>query len=325
MDFQKILVPKEGIMKIKKILVPVDFSEYSQKALEYALLWGDTFEADLTLLHVNTLFHKHFQYEALAEKYLDIIEKQEEHIHQWFKDHAIQTKLKEGSTDFKIQRGKSAAHEILKYISGHHFDLVVMGTHGRTGSKHLLLGSVAEKVSRLSPAPVLTTHIGVEKYGIQNILVPVELADFSKTLIEKAITLAKAFSAQIHLLHVIERGAPPDTFEWVIGEMREKLQFDPEIKERVQNTLRYYLSDFDYQDNIFKIVKIGDPSREIVLYAQDNDIDLVLMATRGFSKFEYFWSWGSVTERVVRLASCPVLAIRQNILQETPELLFEND
>ncbi len=298
-------------MKINKILVPIDFSDYSKKALEYAFFWGDEFGADITLIHVNTLFHAQVNLSTVADTFLKIADELEQKIHHWMKQH--HRTYRTGQLDIKIVQGASAAKEILKQISRHSFDLVVMGTHGRTGSKHILLGSVAEKVSRLSATPVLTVHLDSQSLEIKEILVPIDLNDFAKKIVDQALSLANVFGARIHLLHVIER-IIPDSPGLIKPDLRKFFALDPEAKKRTTELMCELIGD-DFRPGMhIQLIEIGDPHKEIIRYANKNKIDLIMMATRGFSKFDYFWSWGSVSEKIVRHANCPVFVVRQQVL-----------
>lgn len=303
-------------MQIQKMLVPVDFSAPSERALSYALRWADELGADVTLLHVNTLLHGKGDYEKVADTLLKITETLEARIQDWMKKH--QREHREGQLNVEILAGASAAKEILNYLTGRNFDLVVMGTHGRTGAKHLLLGSVAEKVSRLSPVPVLTVHHSTTNFEINDILVPIELNELARSLIDQALTLANTFNARIHLLHVIER-VIPDSLNLSKKDMRQFLELDPEAKQKATVQMCELVGDRMRPGMHLQLVEIGDPYMEILSYANKHIIDLIFMATRGFSKFDYFWSWGSVSEKIVRLAQCPVLVVRQNVLKTLEE------
>ncbi len=295
-------------MNIRKILVPVDFSEYSNTALEYGLLWGETFGAELTLLHVNTLFHEHYDYDRMMQSYRGIVEKEREQLHRWMEAHAARAAEREVQFRYEILDGRSAAQTILQYLKANSFDLVIIGTHGRSGIKHLLLGSVAEKVSRLSPYPVLTTHKDVEKFQVKNILVPVDFSDYSRQATRIAVDIAREFDARIHLLHVFER-ANAAHFQWIPETVRIQFDINPDVRERILTELKTYKDDTIPHWSL-EVVEEGLAYREIITYAEEHEIDLIVMATRGLNKFEYFWMWGSSTERVVRLAPCPVLTIR---------------
>ncbi len=306
-------------MKVRKILVPVDFSEYSNTALEYGLLWGETFGAELTLLHVNTLFHEHYEYDRLMHSYQGIVDKEREQLHRWMKEHAARAAEREVKFRYEILDGRSAAQTILHYVKENPYDLVIIGTHGRSGIKHLLLGSVAEKVSRLSPYPVLTTHKDVEKFRVKNILVPVDFSDYSRQATRMAVDIAREFDARIHLLHVFER-ANAAHFQWIPETVRPYFDMNPDLRERILEDLQEY-KDETIPHWTLEVVEEGLAYREIITYAEEHEIDLIVMATRGYNKFEYFWMWGSTTERVVRLAPCPVLTTRwQDTPQEGEEL-----
>ena len=142
---------------IQKILAPVDFSEHSVEAMRFAVDLARRYEASLDLLHVfQTLTY------ALPEGYvvpgsdeLDKIMKQ----FQLQLEAAQRAALDAGAPNvsWTLQQG-GVATEIMRIAKEHGSNLIVMGTHGRTGMKHLLLGSVAEHVVRLAPCPVLTVR-----------------------------------------------------------------------------------------------------------------------------------------------------------------------
>lgn len=296
-------------MRIKKILVPVDFSEYSESALKYALFWGEAFSAELTLLHVNTLFHEHFDYDMLIERYREEIDQQESHIRKWMREHELHVGRSKVKLNFEVLRSHSAANSILDFITQEKFDLVVMGTHGRTGTRHLFLGSVAEKVARLSPVPVFTTHKDMEIHGIRRILVPVDFSEFSKTLVSSALQIGQAFDARVHLLHVLER-MTVTSFRWMSENVWPYFKMDEDLRSRVTGMLRDLTETPDDPGLVYEVVKAPHAYEAVIEYAGTQEIDLIIMGTRGFSKFDYFWLWGSTAERVLRLAPCPVLTER---------------
>lgn len=133
-----------------RILVPTDFSKPSERALEQAIVMARTFGARLMLLHVWSLPYTVYsegltwpvdQMERAAQKALD-------------EAHAKAKKLYP-QTDAILRQG-GEWQEIIEAVTEHDIDLVVMGTHGRRGLPHLFMGSVAERVVRMSPVPVMT-------------------------------------------------------------------------------------------------------------------------------------------------------------------------
>ena len=145
--------------RITRILVPTDFSETSDAALRYARTLADTFGASLHLLHA---FEDPYAAGALAPEVYGTVP-------QELRDSALElanTNLEERlpAADRERYRGATTvvtgapAAAIVKYATDHGVDLIVMGTHGRSGVAHLLLGSVAEKVVRTAPCPVLSVR-----------------------------------------------------------------------------------------------------------------------------------------------------------------------
>jgi nucleotide-binding universal stress UspA family protein len=138
------------MMTIKHILVPTDFSDASERALAMAVELARTFQARLTLLHAwaipNTVYGEGLAWpvedlEKASRRTLDDV-------------HARVSKLVHG-TEATLQVG-TEWQRILDVAKERKVDLIVMGTHGRRGLQRLVLGSVAEKIVRLSPVPVLT-------------------------------------------------------------------------------------------------------------------------------------------------------------------------
>ncbi len=152
------------MIALKKILLPTDFSENSEVACEYACSFVEKFGAELHLLHVlqdliamspepGMSFPPPGDYmkeleasakQALAKRPGDALPG----------NYSVVREVREGAPFL----------EIIRYAKAHEIDLIVMGTHGRTGLSHMLLGSVAEKVVRKSPCPVLTIRHGEHKF-----------------------------------------------------------------------------------------------------------------------------------------------------------------
>jgi nucleotide-binding universal stress UspA family protein len=141
-----------------RILVPLDFSAPSDAALEYARTVATRFGASLHLLHVAD-----DPYRALysAEVYVPEVEGLREEILTdatgRLKDRLQSSDIRELGATAEAVIGTPAS-SIVEYAEGHDIDLIVMGTHGRGGMSHLLMGSVAERVVRTAPCPVLTVR-----------------------------------------------------------------------------------------------------------------------------------------------------------------------
>jgi nucleotide-binding universal stress UspA family protein len=186
--------------------------------------------------------------------------------------------------------------------------LIVMGTHGRGGIARVLIGSVAEKVVRAAPCPVLTTNgaLRASIKGFRRILVPTDFNGPSDAALDCARRLAAGFGGSMHLLHVLgdvsASGAtgselfvtePPEARSIRLTDARDRL------KHRITDDDRLTL-------HATSEVIFGAPAQIIVDYAADNQFDLIVMGTHGRTGMAHLLA-GSVAERVVRTAGCPVL------------------
>jgi len=139
------------MIEIQKILVPTDFSEYSQRALKYAVALAQSFKAKLYVVHVweqsivaapTETFH--------AEIWVEAEKSEREQLNQ------LTQELRTKGIDAEPVFGSGIAHgEIVKTAKELEVDLITLATHGRTGLRHLVFGSTAEKIIRLAPCPVL--------------------------------------------------------------------------------------------------------------------------------------------------------------------------
>jgi len=143
-------------MTAQHILVPTDFSEYADYALDYAIELAQKLQARLTLLHIIQLTPMTMgdMYGYSLEAYLEAIESEAQKRMEALLNRVYQEGL-EGET--VIVQGVPF-QIIVDMAESQNADLIVMGTHGRTGLTHALMGSVAEKVVRLAPCPVLVTR-----------------------------------------------------------------------------------------------------------------------------------------------------------------------
>lgn len=141
------------MVQFKHILVPTDFGESSQRALEVGIGLADRFHGSLTLLHTYEV--PVYTYDAMTSSPVDLLTPIREAAEQQFKAALADIQKRMPSAKGILCYGVPW-QEILRTIEDQGVDLVVMGTHGRRGITHALLGSVAEKIVRLSPVPVLT-------------------------------------------------------------------------------------------------------------------------------------------------------------------------
>lgn len=146
------------MLKLHSILCPTDFSEFSELAIRYACELAEKFQAELHLLNVLQDF------DAVAPGSGETFAPFTDWLPQLRKESQEQLDKLPGpewSNRFQVHRTTrvgAPVDEIAKYAKEHNIDLIVQGTHGRRGVKHMLLGSVAENIVRYAPCPVLTVR-----------------------------------------------------------------------------------------------------------------------------------------------------------------------
>jgi nucleotide-binding universal stress UspA family protein len=146
------------MITLKHILVATDFSACSEAAVEQGRALAAAFDASLHLLHVATApLHEPWAGYTPGAEFVHLVRRLEDEGRHRLEQVADSTALPKDRLVLATAWG-DPGDEILKYAREHHVDLIVCGTHGRRGWDHLIMGSVAERVLRLAPCPVLTAH-----------------------------------------------------------------------------------------------------------------------------------------------------------------------
>ena len=179
-----------------------------------------------------------------------------------------------------------------------------------------MLGSVAQEVVRTADRPVMTVRCrtirNLKPHKIDRLLVPFDFSTHSRLALGQAADIAGMFESSIVVLHVIEDRFHPAFY----GPFFQSIyDLDPDIKEKAKAHLNEEVAPLrDRGLNIDVVTVAGYPSTEITTYAEQHDIDLIVMATHGLTGFERL-SLGSVTERTVSSATCPILTFRNKSLE----------
>ena len=146
------------MIDLHRILVPTDFSKYSQSALAYAVAFAEKFNADLYLLHVVqdlALFIPDMV--TVTPPLTPTVKQLTDAVQVAFDQVARENHLERVRLHREVREG-APFYEIIRFAKEADIDLIVMGTHGHSGLAHVLLGSVTEKVVRKAPCPVLTVR-----------------------------------------------------------------------------------------------------------------------------------------------------------------------
>ncbi len=296
------------MLELKKVLLTTDFSEAAQHALPHAVEAAGRFGAELTIVHCRTIFTddpRHPEHQFLDE------EKYEEFLKESIRS-ASEGVIVDLPIHAAVCRSVAPAAGILEHALDNNFDMIVMGTHGRSALAHFFLGSVAEKVVRHAHCPVLTVGAAREGYRenpvYKRLLAPFDFSEYSVNSVHHATEVADLYGAHLTVFYVVEQQVHPAFFATWRESIEHKVE---EIEENVREALTKLLGK-DEVIGLEVVVKIGDDraDNEIRRFCQNNDIDLVVMGTHGLSGLDRALL-GSTTERVVRIAPCPVLTFKR--------------
>jgi len=184
-------------------------------------------------------------------------------------------------------------------------DLIVMGTHGRRGLDHLLLGSVTERVLRRARCPVLavrhpargfiTPEDQEDPVHIHRILLGIDFSAYSEAAARSALSLRHEYGSELTALHVMESYPVSTDFAVTAAEVERQIQAFLPAEARGVAAIQ-------------SRVRAGRPYQEIVRYAEEAKADLVILGVRGRNAVDLA-VFGSTTHRVIQRGPCPVLTV----------------
>lgn len=289
-------------MKLHRILFPTDFSASAEAALAHALFYAEQHEAELHILHSICWHEPETIMSSMRNNAQVMIEEAV----------ARHTEEKKGDRFQVIKRtvvGNATANNILDYAKEQDVDLIVMGTHGR-GLRHFLLGSVADEVARLAPCPVVTVRASAEhvKAGApKTILVPFDFCAQSGYAVAHARELAAAYEAKIILLNVISDYYYTNELSGAAVSIRDLV---PDVEKQHIALMELNVNKIHGPKVPLECkAEMGAPVEAITKLAEENAVDLIVMGTHGRSGVSHL-ILGSTTERVIRLAPCPVYSLK---------------
>jgi nucleotide-binding universal stress UspA family protein len=285
-----------------RILVPTNGSDHSAAAARVGAVLADRFDAELHAVHVVDVDELPI---GAGEEVLGELKTHAESMVKVVETVAADAGVE--TTTAVLQNGITAHRGVVQYATDHDADLVVMGTHGRTGLNRVILGSIAEWTIRESPAPVLTLREGTTfDPNLRELVVPTDGSDAAEHAADLAVALAGSTGARLHVVHVMDRG--------VIWEDADARQVTDALSAAGKRAIARVVDRAETAgiDRVEHAVLQGAPHRRIVDYAAEHGADLVVMGTHGRTGLERFLL-GSVTERVVRLSGVPVLAVREGV------------
>lgn len=282
-----------------KILVPIDFSDRSKKALEVADKFADLMEGTVTP------FYSHLPISELDEPYaLGMSSKMYQNFEEL--EGTLSSRVDETAKEYIDQDRLNKPEVVLGNAAqgiidaSKNFEYVIMSSHGRTGFSRFLLGSVAEKVMRLAHTPVMIVENDSEVGNFDNLLVTTDFSDNAADAYPYALEIAKKTKGTIDLLHILSF----DQFD----DKEKDLSLKNIREERLKLLKREFFNDIS--DRVtHKVIVSGDSPHEAIFnHVSNNNYDLIVMATVGRTGINYLMM-GSTTANVVRHVNNAVLSI----------------
>lgn len=293
------------MIDINRILCPIDFSEYSEHALDFAVRLAAWYGASLRVVHVMPLLPPS-AVSVLGETSRQVARKNLAHAVDrcWRSDVTIEHELIESS---------DAAGAILDCAGEMNADMIVAGSHGRTGLSRVLLGSVVEALLHRSPRPVLVVprHFAASRrgrpVGFDRVVCAIDFSTASLAGLEYALSIAEEADARLTLLNVIEQ--PPEFGHSPLEPDFDADRYHAEAEARQLTKLQALVPEHAAQFCTVRMeVLEGSPSRQLLRMAASQHADLIVVGVHGRNAIDLA-VFGSTSKDVVVNAQCPVLVV----------------
>jgi nucleotide-binding universal stress UspA family protein len=284
----------------KRIICPVDFSADSDEALRYAIALAKDYQANLIILHCTDRSKMAGFSNRLAIKGA---------IESFIYKHVHSTGIDDFSWGIVLVEG-DPAEAITAKAAELSADLIVMRSRRRPNA--VLLGSTAEAVSRTAPCPVFVSHpqeqdwVGRSmKVNLKRILVAYDFSGDSELALTYGLSFAQEYQTELHLLHVLperkKHQAPELSFL--------PINSDKNFEEAVSRLSSVIPTEALAWCKITQTLREGLPYREILIYAEEQHIDLICIGASG-TDYGMRTLFGSNADRVLRQAPCPIVIAR---------------
>ena len=293
-----------------RILVPLDGSDLAEIALPYAEEIAVSMGAQITLIHVAESADD--EHEHMHRAYID---KMVEITKQNIKKHYEIRSIKSIKVDSVYVAGYSA-EQIVDYAEERKIGLIVMATHGQSGIRRWIVGSVAAKVVSATEQPILLIRANVitparrKKQIFKKVLVPLDGSKESEAIMPYIGELASIVKTEVVLFHVV---APVQFFYSIPGEASNQSLSPDDINKIVAKRK-------DYLDTLGAGLKekgikassrviVGEPAKDIIRIADEIHADFVAMSTHGRSGIDR-WTLGSTADKVLHGGNTPIMLVR---------------
>lgn len=307
-------------MKYKNILFATDFSDCAKHAQAYAFAFALRSDAVLHIVHaVDPAYPAYagvYGFGAEVENHFAELQVQADNDLKAIARLAVIAGIDEVHANVLIGR---PAEAIIDDARRANCDLIVIGTHGRNPVDHFLFGSIAERVVRLSPVPVLAIK-PVERefinearqFGLKHVLCPCDLSPLAEQAADFAADICREFEAELTLLHVIDSRVQ---YPLVLPYTPAELTVD--LRDRALERLNAVAARIKGVP-VHVEVLTGIPHKVISEAARDRSVDLITMTTHGYGGLSRALL-GSTAEKIVRTAHVPIMTIRPTNPQATSQ------
>ena len=274
-----------------RILVPTDFSDLATRALGYATELARRTDGSLYVLYADPFLPPpHFtatQVEGIAEALGDSVKAALRELEHYIESHVGEVP----ATAVIIQDLPVPA--IMGWANQNAADVIVMGTHGRSGFNRMMLGSVTERVLRESEIPLLTVRMEnpspSDAPAKPKILCPVNFSEVAHESLDHALALGDLLGGEVTVLHVVEG--------------------DDRLQMRMVQHVEQWIPPEHYRHvSVARMILRGDAAEQVVNFARRNETDLIVLGAQ-HKRFSDTSVLGTTTVRVTRHAPCPVLTV----------------
>lgn len=273
---------------MKRILVPTDFSKHAEYALKVAAQFAQKYNAEIFLVHMLELPHQGSDAVSHGHEIPEIMFFKNAMMRKM--DDLMDKEYLDGINVSQIVKLEHAFDGIMKVISSHDIDLIIMGSHGASGVKEMFVGSNAEKVVRNAKVPVLVIKEEKPQFNIEHFVFASDFSDEIKKPFESVVRFANEFGATLHLVNV----NTPNNFRST--RTAQKLMDDFINQFKVEKFQTHIYNDANIEAGVLHL-------------ASDLNADLIGMCTHGRRGLAHFLN-GSISESLVNHAQKPVMTFK---------------
>lgn len=298
MKASSVVIPVAPAIELQRVLYATDLSDASLAALPLVSTIAHQYGSRVFVMNVSTSV----SYAMVSPEAAVALQQRDELAAQSKVQELLNSGDLAGLSATAIVRSGFPTEELERFVRQQKIDLAILGTHGRTGMKHLLLGSVAEELFRHLPCPVLTVGPNVAKASMQatairHILFPTDLSDESQAVFPYLASLASQYKASLTLLHVlpVETATNPDA-----------MSLAEPLRKEMQNI---FASHMDPDCPAEFMIDFGETAERILAHAESGRADLIGLGVRKAGEITTHFR-NTVAYRVVLQAHCPVLTAR---------------